>query len=247
MRGPWHYRQRQKIDSALSSIPQPSIGRSQRLRRSDHRAAGHIRASPIVPIAKPTLAAARAGASLIPSPTMPTMRPDATILDTACGLSPGSTSPWHSSTPARAAIASAVFESSAVSMTVRISLFFNRLITSLLLDRKGSAIATIPNERWSVQTTQRVLPSSSSCATFSASNATLPLLGKGWWTYCVADSLDFSMHAFSRNCFAMKHAAWLQSFCWSIRSNGRANRMSGFLLDCHRNFQKAIIVPAFEG
>ena len=45
-----------------------------------------------VPIAMPTSARASAGASLMPSPAMPTRRPEALSLFTVAALSPGNTS-----------------------------------------------------------------------------------------------------------------------------------------------------------
>src|SRR5918995_344664 len=71
------------------------------------RSAASIATSVPVPMEMPTSACARAGASLMPSPTMPTFLPSACSLLTSAALSSGLTSATTRSTPSSRAIASA--------------------------------------------------------------------------------------------------------------------------------------------
>ncbi len=72
-----------------------------------------------VPIAMPTSAVASAGASLMPSPAMATMRPSRRNRSTTALFRSGSTSASISVIPSRCATAAAVAELSPVSMTMR--------------------------------------------------------------------------------------------------------------------------------
>src|SRR5881397_3307365 len=71
------------------------------------------------PIAMPTWARARAGASLMPSPAMATTRPSASRRATTSPFAWGSTSAYTSSMPSRRATASAVVRLSPLTMTTR--------------------------------------------------------------------------------------------------------------------------------
>ncbi|MNO84054.1 hypothetical protein D3C76_753840 [compost metagenome] len=73
---------------------------------------------PAAAMAKPISERARAGASLMPSPTMPTLCPLAYSASIACNLSLGNKSPLASSMPTWAAIAWAVWTLSPVSIRV---------------------------------------------------------------------------------------------------------------------------------
>ena len=75
---------------------------------------------PAAPIAIPTSALARAGASFTPSPTIATIRPSATLASTQASFSSGNSSACTLSIPASAAIAAAVVALSPVSRWVRI-------------------------------------------------------------------------------------------------------------------------------
>src|SRR5229473_2902170 len=83
-----------------------------------------------VPIAKPTSACASAGASLTPSPTIPTDLPSSCNFCTSCALSFGSTSASTRSIPTWRAIARPVRSLSPVSITTSIPRFFSAAIAA---------------------------------------------------------------------------------------------------------------------
>ena len=78
-----------------------------------------------VPMAMPTSALARAGASLMPSPIMATFLPSAWSLRTSSSLSWGRTSATTRSMPVWRRMASAVFLLSPVSMTTSMPSFLS--------------------------------------------------------------------------------------------------------------------------
>ena len=92
-------------------------------------------------MAMPTLAADRAGESLMPSPSIMTVCPRARSCWTKLALSSGRTSEWYSSTPTWAAMAAAVRSLSPVSMTVFFTPNWRRVwMTWAASFRKGSAM-----------------------------------------------------------------------------------------------------------
>ena len=97
-----------------------------------------------VPIAIPTSALAKAGASLIPSPAIATMRPSFCNLLTSSSLSAGLTSPCTSSIPRRAATERAVVRPSPVAITIRSPASFRVASASGVLFLMGSDTASRP-------------------------------------------------------------------------------------------------------
>ena len=97
-----------------------------------------------VPMANPTLAPASAGASFIPSPTMPTTSPRSCSSVTLVTLSCGNTSAITSSTPTCFATASAVARLSPVTIATLMPNACKRAIAVRESSLMGSATATIP-------------------------------------------------------------------------------------------------------
>ena len=97
-----------------------------------------------VPIAMPTSAAARAGASLIPSPAMATTAPCCLSFRMSSILSCGMTSAWTSSIPSSRATASAVARLSPVHMMIFNPISCSVRIAAALDSLIGSAMARIP-------------------------------------------------------------------------------------------------------
>ena len=96
------------------------------------------------PIAMPTFALVRAGASLMPSPTI-AVRPWVISSRMTSSFPSGRTSATTSSTPTSDAMASAVFFLSPVSITVLIPSSLNCLIASTLSSLTESARAISPS------------------------------------------------------------------------------------------------------
>ena len=99
------------------------------------------------PIATPTLAAVRAGASLMPSPTIATVRPPASRVRTCSALSDGSTSARTSSTPTCRATDRAIGQASPVSSTVRTPIRRMDATASIASGRRPSLISSRPRSR----------------------------------------------------------------------------------------------------
>ena len=97
-----------------------------------------------VPMAMPTSAFAKAGASLMPSPAMATMRPSFCSRSINMSLSAGLTSPCTSSMPRRAPTALAVVCPSPVAMMTRRPAAFNAARASGVLPLTGSDTASKP-------------------------------------------------------------------------------------------------------
>ena len=114
------------------------------------------------PMAIPTSARARAGASLIPSPTMATLRPCCCSSKTLRSLSWGSTSAITVSSPTCRRMASAVRALSPVSMITSIPIFCIRATASLLVGFTTSAAAIRPSRRFPRAKYRGVFPSSAS-------------------------------------------------------------------------------------
>ena len=100
-----------------------------------------------VPMAMPTSALASAGASLMPSPAIATLRPSGLQPLDQRGLVFRRTSPWTSSMPSARATACAVVAPSPVAITTRSPLACNAAIVGLAEDLIGSATASSPNKR----------------------------------------------------------------------------------------------------
>ncbi len=138
--------------------------------------AASIAISVPAPIAIPISALVKAGASLIPSPTITTF-PCFFRERMARSFPSGSTPAITSSTPARFAIAFAVRSLSPVSITTRIPICFNSSTAILLSSFKTSATAMIPRNCPSCAKNSGVFPSPASCmASF--------LLSLGTSIYC---------------------------------------------------------------
>ena len=141
-------------------------GRSRRSVPVSATSAEAIAASvPVAPMAMPTVAAASAGASLIPSPTM-AQRPS-----TNCALSSGRSSAWTSSIPTVVASAFPACLLSPVSIAVRIPIVCSSSIARAEDSRAGSPMPTSPFTASSSATTTTVAPVCSRscvvCAHFS--------------------------------------------------------------------------------
>ena len=95
-------------------------GRREGLSSMSTMSADSMAASlPSAPMAMPTSARLRTGASLMPSPTKATRQPSASRRSTSSTFCAGSRPAWTSSTPSCSATACATFSPSPVSMTVR--------------------------------------------------------------------------------------------------------------------------------
>ncbi len=97
-----------------------------------------------VPMAMPTSARASAGASLMPSPAMATVRPSACRRSTRASLSAGNTSPCTSSMPRRRPTAPAVVSPSPVAMMMRRPAACRAASASGVLALMGSETASRP-------------------------------------------------------------------------------------------------------
>ena len=111
------------------------------------------------PMAMPISARVRAGASLIPSPTMVTL-PERFNLRTTASLPSGKTPAITSSTPACLPMARAVRSLSPVSITTRMPMFCNSRIARGLSSRITSATAMMPSRTPSRLKNSGVFPSS---------------------------------------------------------------------------------------
>ena len=116
---------------------------------------------PMPPMAMPTAARFRAGASLMPSPTMHTGPDRASYWSIRRSLSSGRQPASYSVMPSRPATAAAVRSPSPVRSAVRIPRAWRPRIISALSSRTVSASARDPIQRPSTATWIRVSPSSS--------------------------------------------------------------------------------------
>src|SRR5215208_174540 len=122
------------------------------------RSAASIATSVPVPMATPTSALARAGASLMPSPTIATTLPSTCSLRISFSLSSGTTSASTRSMPSSPATDSAVRPLSPVSMTTSSPIRRSRSTASLDSSRTTSATATRPATSPSTATNIGVFP-----------------------------------------------------------------------------------------
>ncbi len=122
-----------------------------------------------VPIAMPTSAAARAGASLTPSPAMATTWPSACRRRTTSAFCSGSTSATTSSRPRERATACAVTRLSPVSMITRSPSACSRRIASGVLGLIGSATPSRPTASSPTTRNITVWPSARRASTRAAS------------------------------------------------------------------------------
>ena len=125
-----------------------------------------------VPMAMPTSALASAGASLMPSPAIATLRPCACSRLTSAALSSGFTSPWTSSMPSARATACAVVAPSPVAITTRRPLACNAAMVGLAEGLIGSATASRPSKRPSPARNITLAPSARRVSASAASDAT---------------------------------------------------------------------------
>ena len=116
------------------------------------------------PIARPTSAWAKAGASFTPSPTMATLRPFDCRSLTRSFLSSGRTCASMRSIPSSRPTASATFWASPVSMAVSMPRSYRAWIASRAAGRTSSARASAPIVRPSLSTWSTVRPSRSHCS-----------------------------------------------------------------------------------
>ena len=136
------------------------------------------------PRAKPTLAAANAGASLIPSPTMPTTRPAAVISSTIFAFSSGCTPPRASSIPTDSATRRTTACASPDSTVARTPMSRSASMAAAAVSRMGSLMPIMPSRRLASATKTTVVPSvsqsrasareASSMTTCLATNSALP-------------------------------------------------------------------------
>ncbi len=125
---------------------------------------------PITPMAMPTSAIARAGASLIPSPIIATLYALFKRL-TAFTLSSGNWSAANSSIPAIKAIASAVRGLSPVSITIFFKpISFKEAIARLAPSRNTSATLITPRKWLSSASSKHVSPFDSSRVRYSSAS-----------------------------------------------------------------------------
>ena len=129
-----------------------------------------------VPIAMPTSAWASAGASLMPSPAMATLRPSFCRSRTTSNFFSGKTSASNSSMPRLLATASAVARLSPVSMTRRIPSVLRLRTACTAKGLTGSAMPISPAAWPSIATKTTVCPCRRSSSAFCFSPATeMPL------------------------------------------------------------------------
>ncbi|OPZ70245.1 MAG: hypothetical protein BWY81_00025 [Firmicutes bacterium ADurb.Bin467] len=143
----------------LSSI---AVGTSIRSERINTMSADSIATSVPEPIAMPMSACASAGASLMPSPTIATLRPSSWSFLTSCDLSSGNTSESTRSMPTCLAIAAAVFALSPVIIATSMPILCRLSIAKRLDGFTTSATATMPAILPSTATYIGVLPSPAS-------------------------------------------------------------------------------------
>ena len=136
-----------------------AAGTSARLLFISTTSAASIATSVPAPIAIPTSAFVRAGASLIPSPTIAVL-PSNFNFSMMLAFPSGKTPAITSSTPACLPIASAVFWLSPVSITTFSPIFFRVLIAFGLSSLITSATAIIPAKVLFLQKNKGVFPSS---------------------------------------------------------------------------------------
>ena len=125
-----------------------------------------------VPIAMPTSARARAGASLMPSPAIATTRPSRCKRSTSCSLSAGLTSPWTSSMPSRWPTARAVVNPSPVAMMMRRPDLRSDANASAVVALIGSDTASKPASCPSTARCMTLAPWPRSASAWAASGAT---------------------------------------------------------------------------
>gem|GEM_PF-4019477 len=129
-------------------------------------------AEPAAPMATPMSAAARAGASFTPSPTIATVCPPRCSSRTISSLSSGSSDALTSVMPVRAAIACATGALSPVSMTMRLTPTARSSRTICAASaRTVSATATTPSTCPSSATSIGVLPAAASSPAAAAARA----------------------------------------------------------------------------
>ena len=135
-----------------------------------------------VPMAMPTSAAASAGASLMPSPAIATLRPLAISALTCAALSSGSTSAMASSIPSLRATASAVLRESPVSITTRMPVRFSAAMASAVVSLIGSATESMPVTASPMANSTTVVPSARwrSASPCQRSTATPSFVRKTW-------------------------------------------------------------------
>ena len=126
--------------------------------------ADSIATSVPVPIATPTSAWARAGASFTPSPTITTISPLVCKSLIIFNLSSGITSAKTLSIPTILAIYSAVFLSSPESITTFFFNLCNAFTVSIASGLIGSATKTIPSNAFLFASNTGVLPCFVSCS-----------------------------------------------------------------------------------
>ncbi len=124
--------------------------------------ADSIATSVPVPMAVPILARANAGASLMPSPTIMTIRPSSCSLLTIFSLSAGRTSLSTLSMPSFLATAWAVTVLSPVTIHTCWPLSFMAFTATMLSGFIGSAIPKIAEGTSFIKTTKGVFPSEAS-------------------------------------------------------------------------------------
>ena len=155
----------------LRSVALPSLivaGTSASRLFTSTTSAASIATSVPAPIAIPKSALVRAGASLMPSPTIATL-PYFFSSFTFFSLPSGRTPATTSSMSAFFATAFAVFSLSPVSITTRTPIFLSSLTACLLSSFIMSATAIIPRNLFPLQKYSGVLPSSASCSAFAFS------------------------------------------------------------------------------
>ncbi len=149
------------IERERLAIVMASATRSSRSTISTTSAASLEAVAPRAPIATPTSAAARAGASLIPSPTMIVTPPSARSASTAATLSEGSRSDSTRSTPSAMPTDSATSGWSPVTITMRLMPARRSVrITRGVSGRIGSSITMAPATSPSTATNTQLEPSS---------------------------------------------------------------------------------------
>ena len=165
-----------------------AAGTSSTSERISTTSAASMAISVPAPMAMPTSARARAGASLMPSPTMAT-RPCFARRRISRSLPSGSTPAITSSTPTWHWMADAVRSLSPVSMTVRMPKARSSSIAEALVGFTVSATAMMPSARGPCAKNSGVLPSSAKVRACSSKAATFTPC------FCISDALPASTTA----------------------------------------------------
>ena len=142
-------------------------GTSSRSERISTMSAASMAMSLPLPMAQPTVAAVRAGASLMPSPTIITLRPAASSFCTWTAFSSGSTSGITSSTPTRTPMCSAAARLSPVSSTTRSPCLCRAAMAAALVSFTGSATEISPSSAPSAAKNMGVSPCPAKASAFS--------------------------------------------------------------------------------